>query len=345
MNIQAKTNPDKGVQQIAPGISRAEFQLNANVTQLEQKGETLFAGLGNGQVVSVLGDAVTTVAAHSGAITALTIDAQGAVYSAGQDGTIVRSLHGHRAVIHQTGGEWVNAMAVSPAGTRIAVAYGRSVVVFNGGQIVAKFDDHPSTVTGLAFAAGGNQIAASRYNGVTLWSVEDLRKPENLTWAGSLTGLSVSPNDQYVAAATQDREIHMWDLVSGRDFRLGGYQRKVKEFGWTDDGSYLFTSGADVMVAWGLAGDPGAIPPVEIGYAYSQTVSAVAPTGTLYTMVGGFTDGSLVVGEARKGTAKIARGADGASITGLTASACHRCFGFGTSAGVVGRISLDTALS
>ena len=170
--------------------------------------------------------------------------------------------------------------------------------------------------------------------------MDDLRRPQELIWAGSLTGLSVSPNNQYVAAATQDRELHIWDLVSGRDFRLGGYQRKVKAFGWTDDSSYLYTSGADVLVAWGLAGDPGAIPPVEIGYAFSQTISAVAEIGSRSRLVAGFTDGSLMIGEAQMGTAKIARSGQGAPVTAIVSDETLTSFAFGTADGCVGTVAL-----
>jgi len=98
-----------------------------------------------------------------------------------------------------------------------------------------------------------------------------------------------------------------------------------------------------VLVAWGFAGDPGAIPPVEIGYAFSQTVSAVAPSGSALRMVAGYTDGSLMVGEARKGTAKIARSGGGGAVTAILPNDTLDRFAFGTADGSVGTIALAGA--
>ncbi|THH36054.1 hypothetical protein E4Z66_13400 [Aliishimia ponticola] len=342
MNIQLEPNLDRGIKTIAPGIEASERQLDANVTCLARQGDTIIAGLGNGEVVALDNGGMSVLARHEGAVTSAVSTTRGVVYSAGQDGVVYASTIGGAAKPIFQSGEWITALAVSPDQKRLVIAVGPRLIVLEEDQIIARFVDHPSTVTGVRFLSDGKRLAASRYNGVSIWSVEELRKPEDLKWAGSLTGMSVSPNDQYVVAATQDRELHVWDLVSGRDFRLGGYQRKVKAFGWTQDSTYLYTSGADVLVAWGLAGDPGAIPPVEIGYAFSQTISAVAETGRPDRMVAGYTDGSVMVGEARKGTAKIARSGNGALVTAIVADAALTTFAFGTGDGRVGTITLDS---
>lgn len=342
MNIQAEPNLDRGIKTIAPGIRAQQQHLGANVTCLARLDDTIIAGLGNGEVMALRGGAVSLLARHEGAVTSVVSTSPGVIYSAGQDGAVYMSAIGAVAKPVFQSDDWITALALSPDQERLVIAVGARLVVLEGGQTVARFDDHPSTVSGVRFMAGGKRLAASRYNGVSIWSVEELRKPEELTWAGSLTGVSVSPNDQYVAAATQDRELHVWDLVSGRDFRLGGYQRKVKAFGWTKDSTYLYTSGADVLVAWGLAGDPGAIPPVEIGYAFSQTISAVAEIGSRSRLVAGFTDGSVMIGEAGKGTAKIARGGTGASVTAIVADQKLSTFAFGTADGAVGTIEMET---
>lgn len=338
------TNQDRGIKTVAPGIVAKETRLDANVTCLARQGDATIAGLGDGQVVAVTAGQVTPLARHTGAVMAVVATRDGAVYSAGQDGLVMSAALGRAATpIYRSDKDWITALTLSPDHKRLAIAVGARLIVMEADQIVARFDDHPSTLTGVRFLNKGKRLAVSRYNGVSLWSVEELRAPQELTWAGSLTGVSVSPNDQYIAAATQDRELHVWDLVSGRDFRLGGYQRKVKAFGWTSDSAYLYTSGADVLVAWGLAGDPGAIPPVEIGYAFSQTVSAVAEVGSPQRMIAGYTDGSLMVGEARKGTAKIARPGDGGAVTAILADDSLHGFVFGTAGGIVGRVAIEDA--
>lgn len=328
-------NPDKGILRVAPGTECHEMSVGANVTQLAFAGGAVLAGLGDGRVVSVAQGAVTTLARHTGAVTGLVADAGGGVVSAGQDGRVLRHAAGETCDLAPPKSDWITALRVSPDGSRIAIASGKRVEVLAGGETVARLDDFPSTVSDIAFFATGDRLAISHYNGLSLWQPERLARPEKLTWAGSMTQASVAPDGRYVAGATQDREIHVWDLVTDRDFRLGGYQRKVKAIGWTTDAAYLYTTGADVLVAWSLASDPGTVPPKEIGYAFAQTVSAIVPAAASTCLPAGFTDGSIMIGEAQKGTAKIVRAPKGAAITAF-APAAQGGFCFGSAAGDVG---------
>lgn len=344
MNLQVAANPDQGMQRTAPGLARREVSVGANVTSIAANGDRICAALGDGRVIEITAEGVAEIARHRGAATHVVIDPGGSVLSCGQDG-VLHATGSHRSQpLFEQDGAWINALVQSADRRRTAIAVEKKVIIFQDGQVVARFEDHPSTVSGLAFMPDGSAIAASRYNGITLWGLDDLSKPVNLKWAGSMTSASVSPNGCYVAGATQDREIHVWDLVSGRDFRLGGYQRKVKAIGWSSDTSYLYTTGADVLVAWGLAGDPGAIPPVEIGYAFSQTVTAVSASCPTDCMVAGFSDGSLIVGEVRGGTAKIARPGTGHAITSIAAFN-GGAVAYGTACGTVGVLDLGLVQS
>jgi hypothetical protein len=50
---------------------------------------------------------------------------------------------------------------------------------------------HPSGVTGLAFDTKGKRIAASHYNGASLWFVAaKTDSPRKLEWKGSHTALA-----------------------------------------------------------------------------------------------------------------------------------------------------------
>lgn len=334
MTVLERSNPDGGFARTAPGISLREWNVGANVTCLAVAQDRIHGGLGDGRVVALSAEGMQDLARHDGAVTGV-CNAPGMVYSCGQDGNVFAMRPGATPqAVFQADGAWITALAQQ--GKRVAIATDKRVMVFEEGEMIAAFEDHPSTVSGLAFFADGRRLAVSRYNGVTLWALDDLAKPVELTWAGSVTAVSISPDGRYVAGATQDREVHVWDLVTDRDFRLGGYQRKVKGIGWTEDTTYLYTTGADVLVAWGLAGDPGAIPPVEIGYSFSQTVSAVSPRGTTDGLASGYTNGCILIGEARKGAAKIARQPDGSVITALLANEAGTHLAFGTDAGLVG---------
>lgn len=316
-------NPDKGIRMVAPGITCREISVGANVTVLAFADGVAFAGLGDGRVVAVQGGKVETLSQHEGAVTGLTVDAASNVTSTGQDGRVLCM----GADIIPPKKTWITAQCQSNDKARIAIACGESVTVLEDGQLIASLDDFPSTVSGIQFFGDGRRLAISHYCGLSLWSIDTFAKPERLTWAGSMLSACVSPDDRFVAGATQDREVHIWDLATNRDFRLGGYKTKVKSMGWTTDVPHLYTSGADALVAWGLAGDPGAFPPKEIGYAFAEEVSAVCPTAQADCLPAGFTDGSILIGEAAKGSAKIARIANGAAITSLVTAGDAFCFG------------------
>lgn len=341
MNIQAAPVVDQGVMQVAPGILRDEEAVGANVTHIALDNERLIAGLGDGRLVNLTEDGLETLAEHQGALTGLRVLKNGSVLSAGQDGRLLCISETGTKELLSASDAWIDALAVSPDGTITAAAIGKEVSVFADGELIATFTDHPSTVSGLAFFENNEKLAVSHYNGVSLWSLTELAKPERLSWAGSVVSVSISPDQRYVASATQDREVHIWDIEAGRDFRLGGYQRKVKSIGWATDSSYCYSSGADVVVAWQMTGKPGSLPPVEIGYAYAHTVSAVADIADQSRIAAGFTDGSIQIGEVRGGTAKIARPKSGAEVTAIDAPLNSTVIAFGTACGTLGKINLS----
>ncbi|MBX2836373.1 MAG: hypothetical protein KTR35_05935 [Gammaproteobacteria bacterium] len=341
MNIEAPPLVDQGVLQVAPGILRNEKPVGANVTQVFIRDEHIVAGLGDGRLVRIDSDGVRTLVRHQGAVTGAAKLSNGSVLSAGQDGKLLLVSEETTSVLLNSEQTWIDALAVSEDGTLVAAAVGKDVSVFSGTELIASFTDHPSTVSGLAFFKDKSQLAVSHYNGVSLWSLADMAKPERLHWAGSVVSVSISPDQRYIASATQDRELHIWDLRSVRDFRLGGYQRKVKSIGWSPDSLVCYTSGADVVVGWKMDDNPGSFPPIEIGYAYAHTVSIVPELSDQTRIVAGFSDGSIQVGEMRGGTAKIARPNSGAEITAIDAPIDSSVVAYGTACGLIGNIKLS----
>lgn len=324
---------DQGVMQISPDLRVAEEDVGANVTCVSASDGCCAAGLGDGRVLKVFGSQIQELGRHDGAVTGVVLASDGIVLSAGQDGVLRRD---GTAVFSTPGGHWITDLAVSHDG-QIALATGRSAIVLTSdGALRARFDDHPSTVSGVALSPDGTRLAASRYNGITIHALGDLSEPLELTWRGSMVSVSWSQDGRYVVGATQDRELHIWDLVTNRDFRLGGYNRKVRQIGWSDDGNFLISTGADVVVAWPLAGDPGAMPPVEIGFAYAATVSAVPQAVKSDRMAAGFTNGTVIIGETAKGTAKIGRKADGDTVTAIDWDMTSGAAVFGTASGKLG---------
>lgn len=330
----AELTRDWGAHTTAPGTFVDEVQVTANVTALTLAKGRVVAGLGDGRVVALAKGALTECARHEGAVTGI-VASETQILSTAQDGRLLQ-ISPETQCLKQADG-WITALSLQ--GNRAAVAIGKVVHAFHDGVLLARFDAHASTVTGLALSPQGDRLAVSHYNGVTIWTLDELATPMRLTWAGSLISVSWSPDGRFIAAGTQDRELHVWDLVTERDYRLGGYLIKAKQIGWTENSGHLYSTGADVVAAWALAGgEPNALPPVEIGYAFGATITAVIPIAAADAVLAGYSDGSLILGETTKGTAKILRGGTGAPVTVVALEG--RMGAFGTADGTVGTVRI-----
>jgi len=323
---------DIGARVVSPLLAAAERPLPANITNAAIVGDGRQAAfaLGDGTVrlcdISQASGASSEIGAptvatrHQGAATALEAFRDGLV-SAGQDGHVMcwlpsagdpRSLIDFKA-------RWVNALAVHDQTGRIAAAADRDLIVTDHeGQTILAFSDFPSTIASLSFDPVGRRLAVAHLDGISLLSVDKGERDICLEWKGSHIGVSWSPDGRYVVSATQERELHVWDLVTLRDLRMGGYPHKIHGLRWQSEGPFLICTGADVITAWSFAdAGPSGKPPIEIGYVYNGLVTAVASSPTRALVAGGYSTGSLLLGGVVKGEALLARASDGDAITSL----------------------------
>ena len=95
-------------------------------------------------------------------------------------------------------------------------------------------------------------------------------------------------------------------------------------------------SGADTVTSWGfMGGGPGGKPPLEFGYVFNGTVTAVAASPKRHLVAGGYDDGTVLIGDIEKGDAVIARPAGGATMTALAWSSDGACVVAGTEKGEI----------
>ena len=158
---------------------------------------------------------------------------------------------------------------------------------------------HPSTVTGLTFDAKGKRVAASHYNGVTLWFVAaKTDTPRKLEWKGSHIAIAMHPEGEAVVSAMQENALHGWKLPDGAHMRMSGYPSKTTSLSFTKGGKYLASSGADAMVLWPFfGGGPMGKAPLELADGDGINCTQVAANPKEELVAGGFEDGLLVIAD------------------------------------------------
>ena len=261
--------------------------------------------LGDGSLRIVpSGDAQwASVAAHDGAVLSLAAGAVGRSWaSGGDDGRFVLVIaDGTTTEIAKFGMKWVEKVAAhadAKAG-RLACAVGKRVHVFDATGKQLKTLEHPSSVTGLVFDAKGKRIAASHYNGASVWFVASSSDtPRVLEWKGSHTGITISPDGDCVVTAMQENALHGWRLSDNQHMRMTGYPSKTESLGFTKNGKWLASSGADAVVLWPFhGGGPMGKPPIELAGGDGVNCSTIAVHPSHDAVAAGFADGLVVMAD------------------------------------------------
>jgi WD40 repeat protein len=247
-----------------------------------------------------------SIAVHDGAVLSLCPDhARGRFLTGGDDGAFRRTdADGTVSTIDTFGMKWVENVACH-AGEKggdksvLACSVGKLVHVYGGDGTKRKTLEHPSTVTGLVFDAKGKRIAASHYNGATLWFVAaKVDSPRRLEWKGSHTGIAIHPSGEALVTAMQENALHGWRLSDGQHMRMSGYPSKTESMGFTRGGKWLATSGADAVVLWPFfGGGPMGKAPTELAGGDGVVCTRVAPHPDGDMIAAGFADGLVVLAD------------------------------------------------
>jgi WD40 repeat protein len=246
----------------------------------------------------------TTVAVHDGAILSLAPDTtpRGFV-TGGDDGALKRiDAEGQVHTLARHGMKWVEHVATH------ALEKGKGLIAASVGRLVHLFDEagkklkewtHPSAVTGLAFDSKGKRVAASHYNGASIWFVAARTDtPRKLEWKGSHVAVAFHPEGEAVVTAMQENALHGWRLSDGQHMRMSGYPAKTESLSFSRKGRWLASSGADSMVLWPFhGGGPMGKAPLELAGGDGIICQRVAAHPALELVAGGFADGLVVVAD------------------------------------------------
>ncbi len=278
---------------------------------------------------------------HDGAILSACADAKDGWLTGGDDGKLMRTApDGTVTGIADYKGRWVDHVASHPDGLR-AAAVGKALHVLNlTGPL--KTLTHPSSVGGIAFDAKGKRIAASHYNGASLWFVgakED--KPRSLEWKGSHHAIAFSPDGTHVVTAMQEPSLHGWRLADGQHMRMSGYPTKTRSLSFTARGRWLATSGAESIVLWPFfGGGPMGKAPTELAGGDEVFCTAVACHPQHEVVAAGFGDGLVLMAEIATGKVVPIAPPGGSPVSALAWSPNGALLGFGTESGRAGLVDL-----
>ena len=302
-------------------------------------GATGAFALGDGtlHIASRSGGDWRRVQVHDGAVLALAADTGLEGYlSGGDDGRFRRTL-AQAGDIAGFGMKWVEHVASFADGRTalLACAVGRQLHLFDGAGTKLKVLDHPSSVTGLAFDARGKRIGAAHYNGASLWFVASKSdSPRKLEWKGSHTGIAISPDGESLVTAMQENALHGWRLTDGQHMRMSGYPAKTMSLGFTRNGRWLASSGADAIVLWPFfGGGPMGKPPTELAGGDGVGCTRIACHPLQEVVAAGFADGLVVLADIAAGRVLPVCGPGRGPVSALAWSADGAHLAFGTETG------------
>ena len=266
------------------------------------RGEALIVGDAAGGVYAFDGKSGATAwerrEVHEGGVLAVAIHPSGTAFAtAGQDSRILiwSAAEGQVSRAIDVGSGWVENVAWSPDGQWLAASCSRQVRAYGAdGAEVWRSDDHPSTVSAIAWSSAG-ELATACYGRVAFFHAPTGELRQKLEWQGSLVSMALSPDRGIVACGSQDKSVHFWRRSTGEDSMMSGYPAKPSSLAFDDTGTLLATGGGEAVTVWSFQGrgPEGTRPGVLEFHVQPITTLSFAP-GTMRLASGG-RDGAVVV--------------------------------------------------
>jgi WD40 repeat protein len=236
---------------------------------------------------------------HNGISLSFAPDADAhAFLSGGDDGRvyIIDPALNAPTLLAEHKGKWIDHVAATE-GFR-AYSVGKEVHLLDDeGQEKLGALQLPSSAGGLAFSPNGKRLAATHYNGISLfWTNAKDTISAKLTWKGSHLGAIWHPDGKIVLSSMQESSLHGWRLSDMNEMQMQGYVAKVHSMDFTAKGKYLATSGAPQVICWPFfGGGPWGKTPLTLGSGEMRLVTRVAAHPKDDLVAAGYDDGLILL--------------------------------------------------
>jgi WD40 repeat protein len=233
-----------------------------------------------GEVKKHLGDQDET-----GSTAAISSDGNIVIETDSDNGTlhVWNVASGEKKIIPAKAG-LVSAIALSPEGQRMAVAYPHSIVLLDtaSGALLKTLDPQTTRVDCLSFAADGQTLAVAGEDGkIQTWDLAGGQAIRTIIGAGKVTTVRFAPGGRLLASAAEDGIVSLWDLQTGAlSLQLKKHSGAVNAIAFSADGNSLATGGDDrSVIVWELG--TGKVRRTLKGHDLTVTSLAFSPDGTL----------------------------------------------------------------
>ena len=279
------------------------------------------------------------VAVHPDAALLTAVGDGKTLLTGGDDGRVVAvKPDGGFEQIADEKGRWIDAVALR--GKAYAWSAGKQVSARDEAGTIKTWSA-PSTARGLAFQPKGFRLAATHYNGATLWFPKVEGTPQALEWKGAHLNVTFSPDGRFLVTSMQENALHGWRLQDSRNMRMTGYPAKTRSLSWSHDGQWLATSGADAAVIWPFKDKDGPMgkAPRECGVRQARVTQVAFHPKALVVAIG-YADGLVLLCRLGDAAEILARHPGDGAVSALAWDASGARLLFGLESGAAGLLSL-----
>ncbi len=279
------------------------------------------------------------VAVHPDAALLTAVGDGKTLLTGGDDGRVVAvKPDGGFEQIADEKGRWIDAVALR--GKAYAWSAGKQVSARDEAGTIKTWSA-PSTARGLAFQPKGFRLAATHYNGATLWFPKVEGTPQALEWKGAHLNVTFSPDGRFLVTSMQENALHGWRLQDSRNMRMTGYPAKTRSLSWSHDGQWLATSGADAAVIWPFKDKDGPMgkAPRECGVRQARVTQVAFHPKALVVAIG-YADGLVLLCRLGDAAEILARHPGDGAVSALAWDASGARLLFGLESGAAGLLRL-----